>query len=372
MSAAAGGTIRVVVVDDHDLLREGVTACLDGYDDIEVVGTAHNGVVAVDRVVEMHPDVVVMDLIMPGGGGVEAIAEIARRAPETRVLALTSFTDGALLRSALEAGATSFQLKSVTGDDLAASIRFTAAGQSAMDSSVTRLIASDHDVLRDLTDREREVADLLATGLSNAEIAERLYLSIYTVKNHVSNILMKFNVQSRTELVAMILNARYQDRPKLPPRPYPGSANPGGPYWELAALCTVCVRCAASSRPCPLTLTSDTGCFCNNLPLWCIVGISGRALGSRGGRLGCQRRRPGEPVRGRAGAHGAVGHADGGLAVHRRGGCPGRVHLRERALGRTGPTRRVLENGCRQRVRADTASPLGRGPAQARRAREPQ
>ncbi|MDE0656826.1 MAG: response regulator transcription factor [Acidimicrobiaceae bacterium] len=219
MSAAAGGTIRVVVVDDHDLLREGVTACLDGYDDIEVVGTAHNGVVAVDRVVEMHPDVVVMDLIMPGGGGVEAIAEIARRAPETRVLALTSFTDGALLRSALEAGATSFQLKSVTGDDLAASIRFTAAGQSAMDSSVTRLIASDHDVLRDLIDREREVADLLATGLSNAEIAERLYLSIYTVKNHVSNILMKFNVQSRTELVAMILNARYQDRPKLPPRP---------------------------------------------------------------------------------------------------------------------------------------------------------
>ena len=149
----------------------------------------------------------------------EAIAEIARRAPDTRVLALTSFTDGALLRSALEAGATSFQLKSVSGDDLAASIRFTAAGQSAMDSSVTRLIASDHDVLRGLTDREREVADLLATGLSNSEIAERLYLSIYTVKNHVSNILMKFNVQSRTELVAMILNARYQDRPKLPPRP---------------------------------------------------------------------------------------------------------------------------------------------------------
>ncbi len=208
--------IRVVVVDDHDLLREGVTACLEGYEDISVVGTAHNGVAAVDTVVETDPDVVVMDLIMPGGGGVEAISKISELAPRARVLALTSFTDGALLRSALDAGAVSFQLKSVSGDDLAASIRFTASGQSAMDSHVTRLIASDRDVLRGLTDREREVADLMADGLSNAEIADRLYLSVYTVKNHVSNILMKFNVATRTELVASILNARYKHRPPIP------------------------------------------------------------------------------------------------------------------------------------------------------------
>ena len=201
--------IRVIVVDDHDLLREGVTACLNGYEDIEVVATAHNGETAVERTLEAEPDVVVMDLIMPGAGGVAAIDQLTRIAPSVRILALTSFTDTSLVRAALEAGAASLQLKSVSGDDLAASIRLTASGQSALDSTVTRMIATEKDLLRDLTDREREVADLLANGLSNAEIAEALHLSIYTVKNHVSNILMKFQVQSRTELVALILSDRY-------------------------------------------------------------------------------------------------------------------------------------------------------------------
>lgn len=202
-------TIRVIVVDDHDLLREGVTTCLDGYDDIEVVGSAPSGELAIELALEHEPDVVVMDLIMPGAGGVAAIAKLDELLPHVRVLALTSFTDTALARSALEAGAASYQLKSVSGDDLAASVRMTANGQSALDSSVTRLIATEKDLLRDLTAREREVAELLATGLSNADIADRLYLSIYTVKNHVSNILMKFGVHSRTELIALILNDRY-------------------------------------------------------------------------------------------------------------------------------------------------------------------
>ena len=201
--------IRVIVVDDHDLLREGVTACLNGYDDIEVVGTAPNGEVAVERTLELAPDVVVMDLIMPGEGGVAAIAELTRVASDVKILALTSFTESALVRSALEAGAASLQLKSVSGDDLAASIRMTAAGQSALDSTVTRMIATEKDLLRELTDREREVAELLANGLSNAEIADALYLSVYTVKNHVSNVLMKFQVSSRTELVSRILSDRY-------------------------------------------------------------------------------------------------------------------------------------------------------------------
>jgi len=201
--------IRVIVVDDHDLLREGVTACLNGYEDIEVVATAHNGETAIERTLEAEPDVVVMDLIMPGAGGVAAIDQLTRIAPSVRILALTSFTDTSLVRAALEAGAASLQLKSVSGDDLAASIRLTASGQSALDSTVTRMIATEKDLLRDLTDREREVADLLANGLSNAEIADALHLSIYTVKNHVSNILMKFQVQSRTELVALILSDRY-------------------------------------------------------------------------------------------------------------------------------------------------------------------
>lgn len=211
--------IRVIVVDDHDLLREGVTTCLDGYDDIEVVATAHNGELAVERVLEHEPDVVVMDLVMPGAGGVAAIEEISRLAPDVRVLALTSFTDGSLVRSAIASGAASYQLKSVSGDDLAASVRLTASGQSAFDSSVTRLMATEKDLLRDLTDREREVAELLATGLSNAELADKLVLSIYTVKNHVSNILMKFQVQSRTELVALILNDRFRGATSASHRP---------------------------------------------------------------------------------------------------------------------------------------------------------
>ncbi|WP_420637805.1 response regulator [Candidatus Poriferisocius sp.] len=210
--------IRVIVVDDHDLLREGVSACLNGYDDIDVVGAAHSGELAVERVIELQPDVVVMDLVMPGRGGVAAIEELTQVAPETRILALTSFTDSSLVRAALEAGAVSLQLKSVSGDDLAASVRLTASGQSALDPTVTRMIATEKDdLLRDLTDREREVAGLLANGLSNADIAEALYLSIYTVKNHVSNILMKFHVQSRTELVALILSDRYG-------KPAPGRA----------------------------------------------------------------------------------------------------------------------------------------------------
>jgi DNA-binding NarL/FixJ family response regulator len=217
--------ICVVVVDDHDLLREGVTACLNGYDDIEVVGTAHNGELAVKCAVELDPDVVVMDLVMPGGGGVAAIEQIALVAPNTRVLALTSFTDSSLVRAALEAGAASLQLKSVSGDDLAASIRLTASGQSALDPTVTRMIATERDdLLRDLTDREREVAGLLANGLSNADIADALYLSIYTVKNHVSNILMKFQVHSRTELVALILSDRYRG-PVAPAHRLPGRSS---------------------------------------------------------------------------------------------------------------------------------------------------
>lgn len=219
----SGPPIRVIVVDDHDLLREGVTACLDDFGDITVVGAADSGEAAVELALDLHPEVVVMDLVMPGCGGVEAIRQITAKAPDIRILALTNFTEARLVRSALEAGATGLQLKSVSGDHLAASIRMTAAGMTALDATVTRAIASTRDVFGDLTPRERDVAELVARGITNADIAAELSISVYTVKNHVSSILAKFQVPSRPELISLILNDRLRDVGGSPP----GGSNRG-------------------------------------------------------------------------------------------------------------------------------------------------
>lgn len=202
--------ISVVVVDDHDLLREGVVGTLGQINDIEVVGEANNGEAAVQLVAELSPDVVVMDLVMPGGSGLDAIRSISTDYPETRILALTSFTDGSLVRRAIEAGATSFLFKTVDVDGFANAVRMTAAGQSTLAPGVAAHLLSRPKTIGNLTPREEEVADLLAAGLSNADIARDLHMSVFTVKNHVRNILMKLQVQSRTEAASLILNHRYQ------------------------------------------------------------------------------------------------------------------------------------------------------------------
>lgn len=202
--------ISVVVVDDHDLLREGVVGALSQIDDIEVVGEANNGETAVRLVAELSPDVVVMDLVMPGGSGLDAIRSISADHPDTRLLALTSFTDGSLVRRAIEAGATSFLFKTVDVDAFANAVRMTAAGQSTLAPGVAAHLLSRPKTIGNLTHREEEVADLLAAGLSNADIARDLHMSVFTVKNHVRNILMKLQVQSRTEAASLILNHRYQ------------------------------------------------------------------------------------------------------------------------------------------------------------------
>jgi NarL family two-component system response regulator LiaR len=202
--------ISVLVVDDHDLLREGVVGALTSFDDIEVVGEANNGETAVAQVAALHPNVVVMDLIMPGGSGLDAIAKISASHPDTKVLALTSFTDGSLVRQAIEAGATSFLFKTVDIDAFAAAVRLTAAGQSTLAPGVAAHLVAKPASIGDLTQREEEVANLLAAGLSNADIARELHMSVFTAKNHVRNILMKLQVQSRTEAASLILNHRYQ------------------------------------------------------------------------------------------------------------------------------------------------------------------
>jgi DNA-binding NarL/FixJ family response regulator len=203
-------TVTVLVVDDHDLLREGVVGTLGNCADIDVVGEAASGEAAVSLTGELRPDVVVMDLVMPGGSGIDAIREIRSRWPDIHVLALTSFTDGTLVRQAIEAGATSFLFKNIDVAAFANAVRTTAEGQTTLAPGVAAHLVAKPGTIGDLTHREEEVANYLASGLSNADIARELHVSVFTVKNHVRSILMKLQVQSRTEAASRILNHRYR------------------------------------------------------------------------------------------------------------------------------------------------------------------
>jgi len=198
--------ITVIVVDDHDLLRDGVVAALSRFEDIVIVAGGRSGEEGIELVRRHQPDVAVMDLLMPGIGGVEATRIIAAET-NTGVLALTSFVDSDLVREALASGAVSYLLKNVDAEDLADAIRRTARGGSALAPEATRALTKPAvaDALSDLTSRELEVAQLIALGRSNSDIAHEISLSIFTVKNHVSQILSKLHVQSRTQVAALIL-----------------------------------------------------------------------------------------------------------------------------------------------------------------------
>jgi NarL family two-component system response regulator LiaR len=206
-----GDRIRVVVVDDHDLLREGVVSSLRGFDDLEVVGEASNGVAALGIIESEAPDVVLIDLVMPGLGGIGLITRIRETDPDVGLLVLSSFAESKLVREALQAGADGYLVKSVDAEGLAHGIRSTARGQKIfapeVRSALTERSGDTDDVLGRFTRREREIVDLLAQGMTNAEIAAELSVSIFTVKNHVSNILMKLHSRSRTEAVAVILRS---------------------------------------------------------------------------------------------------------------------------------------------------------------------
>lgn len=201
--------IRVLIVDDHAMVRSGLAAFLSVDDDLELVGEAENGAEAVRMVAEHQPDVVLMDLVMPGTDGVSATRTIHERFPNTRVLALTSFPEDSLVQEVLQAGATGYLLKNVGADELTRAIRAARAGRAtlapeaaqALISRATQAPAPGHD----LSPREREVLALLVQGLSNPEIADRLIVGRSTVKFHVSSILGKLGANSRTEAVALAL-----------------------------------------------------------------------------------------------------------------------------------------------------------------------
>jgi NarL family two-component system response regulator LiaR len=202
-------TIRVMIVDDHPMVRRGLAAFLKVHADLELVGEAGDGQEALRTCEQCQPDVILMDLIMPAMSGSETTRAIRARCPKTRVIALTSFQDKDLVREAMEAGAISYLLKDVTGSQLAEAIRAAHVGRPTLaPEALQALVQTAHEGPKlgsDLTPREMEVLALIAQGMSNPEIAEQLVVTRSTAKAHVSNILSKLGVSNRAEAIRAAL-----------------------------------------------------------------------------------------------------------------------------------------------------------------------
>jgi two-component system response regulator DevR len=199
-------TIRVFLVDDHEVVRRGLKALLEGEDDIEVCGEAPSAGMAMAGILAEKPDVALLDVRLPDGNGVEVCREVRSQEPSIHCLMLTSFSDDEALFNAIMAGAAGYLLKETKAQDLIDAVRRVAAGESLLDPAVTgrvleRLRKGDQEDerLASLTDQERRILELLAEGLTNRQIAERIHLAEKTVKNYVSNILAKLGMSRRTE-----------------------------------------------------------------------------------------------------------------------------------------------------------------------------
>ncbi len=203
--------IRVMLVDDHAVVRSGLSAFLLAYDDLEIAGEVDNGVEAIELCAEVTPDVVLMDMVMPEMDGAAATRAIRKNHPQVQVIALTSFKEDDLVHSALEAGAIGYLLKNVSADELVKAIRAAYAGRPTLGPEAAKALiyTATHPDLpplgQDLTRREKEVLGLMTKGLNNTKIAELLVISRSTVRFHVSNVLSKLNATSRTEAVAVAL-----------------------------------------------------------------------------------------------------------------------------------------------------------------------
>ncbi|MCM3237889.1 response regulator transcription factor [Heyndrickxia oleronia] len=199
--------IKVLLVDDHEMVRIGVSAFLSIQPDIEVVGEAENGQKGVELALSLRPDIILMDLVMNEMDGIQATKEIIQQWPEAKIIIVTSFIDDEKVYPALEAGATSYMLKTSKANDIADAVRSTYEGQSVLEPQVTgkmmmRMKQGNKRPLHDdLTNRELEILLLMAEGMTNQEIADQLFIALKTVKTHVSNILSKLEVQDRTQAV---------------------------------------------------------------------------------------------------------------------------------------------------------------------------
>lgn len=207
--------IRVMLVDDHTMVRRGLATFLQISDNLELVGEADNGEEAIELCAHLLPDVILMDMVMPDMDGVTATRLIREQFPTVQVIALTSFKEAGLVQSALQAGAIGYLLKDISAEELARAIRSAHAGHGTVDSEVTQglIQAATRPTVpgEDLTEREHEVLTLLVEGLNNTEIAEKLVVSPSTIKSHVSNILAKLDVTSRTEAAALAVRHHLVD-----------------------------------------------------------------------------------------------------------------------------------------------------------------
>lgn len=208
----ADGPVRVMIIDDHAVVRSGLSAFLMTYDDLEFVGEAGGGAEAVEKCVGLRPDVILMDLVMPGVDGPQATKLIRDACPGAQVIALTSYKEEELVQAALKAGAISYLLKNVSAEELAQAIRAAHAGRPTLAPEAAQVLikAATQPAKPDegLTNRELEILRLMVDGLSNPDIAKRLFVSRSTVKFHVSNILMKLGASSRTEAVSMAIHGK--------------------------------------------------------------------------------------------------------------------------------------------------------------------
>lgn len=202
-------TIRVFLLDDHEIVRRGVRELLEAEEDLEVVGEAETAERALPRVSATRPDVAVLDVRLPDGDGVEVCRDIRSTHPEVQCIMLTSFADDEAVYAAIMAGASGYVLKQVRGDELIEGIRRVAAGESLLDPAVTtrvldrlRTQQNEDDELKALTEQERKILDLIAEGMTNRQIGEQLFLAEKTVKNYVSNVLSKLGMSRRTEAAA--------------------------------------------------------------------------------------------------------------------------------------------------------------------------
>jgi NarL family two-component system response regulator LiaR len=201
--------IRVMLVDDHAMVRRGLATFLKVFDDLQLAGEAESGAAAIKLCGEVLPDVILMDMVMPEMDGAAATRIIRQKYPQVQVIALTSFKEGELIKTALEAGAIAYLLKDVSADDLVRAIRAAHAGRATLSPEAAQSLVETANQPPtpglDLTEREREVLALMVEGLNNTQIAGKLTVSPSTIKSHVSRVLSKLGVASRTEAVTLAL-----------------------------------------------------------------------------------------------------------------------------------------------------------------------
>jgi NarL family two-component system response regulator LiaR len=209
MTISSSQPIRVMLVDDHTMVRRGLATFLRVFDDLQLAGEAESGAAAIQLCGQILPDVVLMDMAMPDMDGATVTRAIRQQFPQVKVIVLTSFKEGDLIKNALEAGAIGYLLKDISADELARAIRAAHTGRATLSPEVAQSLVENANQPPapdlDLTEREREVLILMVEGLNNTQIAGRLTVSPSTIKSHVSNILSKLGVASRTEAVTLAL-----------------------------------------------------------------------------------------------------------------------------------------------------------------------